>query len=273
MKIEQLKREYSIRHWAAYKPSEVQYTKFMPFEILAALKIEDVYTQVFNARSSLLFMEVDDYGKIVTNTDQALVFIRSKFLMDALACYNYAIDLSWQTLYLYYGNNSYNILLNRDEYYKALQGCNHEVVRYYLRLANQNKTNVCVTDFFNNPTTREVREAYNYIKHRGTFNIEGMKNGNHRFPLEINGLELQMAHRDTIVLEDWKNKLINFDIKFHGYFNSIITSIMSADFTDGMVTVGNVIGLLERLGKEIDGFESMDITKLGFNIDGVNSID
>lgn len=247
-----LDKWYDLNIWATYRPLEPQYIKYLPNIILAALKIEDTYMQIRNARDSLTFMDVTDFGQIQYKDEKGYKHIRSKFLFDALACYNYAIDLSWQSIYLYLGENTYDILLNKEKYYKALKGCNQETVLYYLRLANKLKLYKCVKEFFVSSLTRELREAYNYLKHRGTYNVEGTgTTSTHHFPLEMEGIDLRMETRETLNLNDWKAKLISFDIEFYNYFTSVITMMMPSDFKQNNTKISDVIDMLNRI--EIKG--------------------
>lgn len=82
LKVEELYVNYDVSHWQKYRPWEPQYVKFLPHEILAGFKIEDVYYQLSNARASLSFMEVQDYGQLIRlNDDVHLQYVRSKFLL------------------------------------------------------------------------------------------------------------------------------------------------------------------------------------------------
>ncbi|MEC0183115.1 hypothetical protein P4H61_16640 [Paenibacillus peoriae] len=266
--IRDLSSKYSIQHWGEFRPKIPQYTKYSPNVILTALKIEDVFSQINNARLSLFLTSIDDYGpKIVLKSDHGLKRIRSKFLFDSLAYYNYAVDLSWQTLFLFYGSDSYEILLNKEKYYKALRDCTQENVNYYLRLSGDHKSHFVLNKFFSDSLTRELREAYNYIKHRGTFDVDEQISV-HRFPLEIFGLEMRMATREVINLEDWQSKLRNFDIMFYNYFNSII-SIMPNDFKNDTATIGDILNFLEKFSDNFVGIKEMEIEKMHFSIPGL----
>jgi hypothetical protein len=264
-----LSSEYNIQNWAKFRPGIPQYTKYSPNVILAALKIEDVFSQINNARLSLFLTSIDNYGpQVILGSDHALRQIKSKFLFDSLACYNYAVDLSWQTLFLFYGSSSYEILLNKEKYYKALRDCNQETVNYYLKLSGDHKSHLVLNKFFSDPLTRELREAYNYIKHRGTFDIDE-QTSIHRFPLEFLGLEMRMATREVINLEEWQSKLEKFDIMFYHYFNSII-SIMPSGFSSNNVKISDIKKFLEKFSEDFDDIDELEITKLHFSIPGID---
>jgi hypothetical protein len=243
--------------------------KYSANQVLAGLKIDDVYSQIMNARESLALSGIDDFGeRIVFSQNKSLKRLHLKFLIDALASYNYAIDSSWQMIYLYLGEEGYGILLNKQKYYKALMGCTRENLLYLLRLAGNRKIYHCVENLFNNSITSELREYYNYIKHRGIYNIEGLKEDKHRFPFEVEGREFRGAYRETLNIDSLKKRLIEFDVLFFEYFKSLILLLFPKEFQNPTVTINDFLNVLNNL-KET-GFLNPDdkITKLGIEIPG-----
>lgn len=235
MDVSELMDKFNIRIWADYKPNAGHYTRYLPHQIIAGFKIEDVYKQFSNARASLLYMEENDYGKLISKGDEKhLAYIRTKFLFDALANYNYCIDLSWQFLYLYYEYDDYGMFQDTSRYEKETKQCTKENLEYRLvGLAKQRKKYDYLMRFFRTPLSEEVRYAYNYIKHRGTYRIHGLHEEEEAiFPLELSGNTMRMITRETMVLSEWKEKLIQFDIAFYNYFEALIKQTMPKDFTD-----------------------------------------
>jgi len=237
LKAEDLLENYPVHHWAKYMPHMPQYTKYAKDNanvILAGHKIDDVYNQFCHARASLIFMEVDDYGKIIEkNNDINLKFIRSKFLFDALALYNYCIDLSWQVLYLYYGDAHIGITQDNKYYLQATQDCNMDNLQVRLAIAKRDGIYKHVREFMDTELTHELRKSYNYIKHRGTYHIEGLGLNDDTLPIGLDGnMQIKMLNRQTISLDDLKEKLINFDIAFVKYFEDIIYTLMPEDFIE-----------------------------------------
>ncbi|EJR31146.1 hypothetical protein [Bacillus mycoides] len=269
MEFNRLFNKYDINDWLKYKPRDAHYVKFLPNQVIAGLKIDDVYSQILNARESLALSEIDDFGeRIVLAHNNSLKRLHLKFLFDALASYNYAIDSSWQMIYLYLGEEEYEILLNKQKYYKALRGCTRENLLYLLRLAGNKKVYYCVESLFNDLITKELREYYNYIKHRGTYNIEGLKESIHRFPFEVEGKEFRGAYRETLNIDTLKRRLIEFDVLFHEYFKSLILMLFPKDFQNPVIKARDFKTLLEKLFE--NGFLNDDdnITKLGLEIPG-----
>ncbi|WP_345806252.1 hypothetical protein [Bacillus subtilis] len=242
MKAHDLNNKHKVDHWYKYRPGISHYLKYARDNanlIAAGHKIEDVSTQFHLARASLIYLEVDNYGQLISkNDDLHLNYIRSKFLFDALALYNYCIDLSWQVLYLYHGDCHFGVVQDEKYYLQATKDCDKESLRGRLVLvAKREEIYEYVMNFFNEPLTNEIRQAYNYIKHRGTFHIEGLGLNESTVPIGMDGAQLKMINRRSINIEDWKEKLIKFDISFVNYFDDIIATLMPKEFQETSVSI------------------------------------
>lgn len=246
MNAEELLENYNIEHWRKYAPELKQYIEFGKENaniILAGYKIQDVYTQFSMARASLLYLEVEDYGQLISgNDDTHLTFIKSKFLFDALALYNYCIDLSWQVLYLYHGDAHFGVIQDDKYYLQSSSDCNLETLQGRLvKIAKKNVLFKHVNDFFNTSLTSELRESYNYIKHRGTFHIEGLGLNDTHIPIDMDGFKMKMLNRRSIKIDEFKEKLIQFDISFIKYFESIIESLIPEDYVGTSISFETLI--------------------------------
>lgn len=248
MDVAELREKYDIINWLDYNPWIVQYSKYLPNVIAASVKIVDVYYQISNARVSLDYMDVDNYGLLIVKDDYLHTqFIKSKFLFDSLAYYNYSIDLSWQVLYFFFGDNDYGVLQDKKKYEQLSKECNEPNLRLQLWFHKQHKLSKYVFEFFNDKQTKEIREEYNYLKHRGTFFIDGLGENDEYLPIGLDGSRLRMINRKEVNLTEWKKKLICFDIMFHDYFNNLIRWIIPRDYTDKNMGLAEQIGLMYRL--------------------------
>ncbi|NMD72433.1 hypothetical protein HHO41_19365 [Bacillus sp. DNRA2] len=248
MDVTELREKVDISNWLNYNPWIVQYSKYLPNVITASVKIVDVYYQISNARVSIDYMNVDNYGQLIGKDDYLhKQFIKSKFLFDSLAYYNYSIDLSWQVLYFYFGDKDYGVLQDKKRYEQLSKECNEQNLRLQLWFHNQKKLSKYVFDFFNDQKTKEIREIYNYLKHRGTFYIDGLGENDEFLPINLNGSRLRMINREEVDLSEWKEKLIQFDVFFYEYFNNLINWIMPKDYTVKSMGIGEQIGLMYRL--------------------------
>lgn len=246
MRAHDLSDSYDVDHWRNFRPDMTQYIKFSRDQanlILAGHKIEDIYRQYKMARASLMYLEVEDYGQLIgKNDDIHFAYIRSKFLFDALALYNYCIDLSWQMVYLYHGDAHFGAVQIEEYYIQASKDCDYESLKG--RLVKVNKRDGLfdyIDKFFNDKLTNEIRQAYNYIKHRGTFHIEGLGLNEDSVPIGLAGYQLKMLNRKSINIEEWKEKLIQFDISFYNYFEDILKTLMPPGYLENTMSFEELV--------------------------------
>lgn len=242
----------NIEHWIEYRPDQAQYINFSGEHanlILAGHKIEDVHRQFQMARTSLKSIEIDDFGQLIEkNNDIALKLIRSKFLFDALALYNYCIDLSWQMVYLYHGDAHIGTIQDEKYYIKATKKCTHySLEKRLIKVKKKESLINHIKKFNEHILTKEIREAYNYMKHRGTFHVEGLDSNKDKLPFVFNGHEPKMLNRRTINIEEWKIKLIHFDKNFYHYFESIINDLMPDEYLDRKVSWEDLMNATQKL--------------------------
>lgn len=242
MRAHDLTDSYDIDHWMKFRPSMTQYIRFSQNQshlLLAGHKIEDIYRQYKMARASLMYLEIEDYGQLIGQNDELhLAYIRSKFLFDALALYNYCIDLSWQMVYLYHGDAHFGAVQLEEYYMQASKDCDYESLKG--RLVKVNKRDGLfnhIDKFFNATLTNEIRQAYNYIKHRGTFHVEGLGINENNVPIGLAGYQLKMLSRKSINIDEWKEKLIQYDISFYNYFEDILKSLMPPHYSNNSVSL------------------------------------
>jgi hypothetical protein len=231
MHVEDLYKNFDFHHWREYDPWDAHYVKYYPHIILAAHKIGDVYEAFSNGRAFLSYLEVDNYGELISEHDNLhLTFIRSRLLQSALFFYNSCIDLSWQVLWLYHGESKYRYFEEPQYYYEITKECNRESLKIRLHLAMKDYINKHIDIFMGLENTVKVRSLYNYLKHRGTVFTEGLgRNASHLMGA-VDGQKFKMITRENFDLSEWKARFIEFDIKFFEYFNQIIDWIMPRDF-------------------------------------------
>lgn len=233
MNVEHLYENYDVHTWIKYNPHEMHYCLYRPGEIAAGFKIVDVYHAFCHGRACLADMEVDNYGQLISKHDDLhLTYIRARFLMDALAFYNYCIDLSWQVVWVYYIEDKYEIINDEKEFLRAMNRCKLPELSYELTLLRKIKIRDHIVGFFDMHLTKLIREKYNYIKHRGTFYFEGLGRNSKRFSITVDNFAPKMLSREEWDINEWKSKLMEFDIAFKRYFDSIIRFIMPSGYKD-----------------------------------------
>jgi hypothetical protein len=242
-----LEKVEDIEGWLKYSPGIPQYSKFLPNVICAGVKVADVYHTIRHARASLIYMDLEDYGQTIAENDYTHVqYIKSKFFFDALAYYNYSIDLSWQVLFLYYGDEDYGMLQDKFRYEQDIKKCRMATLEKRLERKGQNELLEYVNSFLNLPLTDSVRDEYNYLKHRGTYYIDGLGENDEYFPFGLAGSRLKMINRREIDLESWKGKMIEYDKSFVNYFNEIV-KIMPQDYVSSKLDLLEIASLSSRL--------------------------
>ena len=231
MEVRDLYEKYSTSSWLNFGDSYLHYGKYAEDNahlILTGHKIQDVYYQVSNARTSLIFLEKKNYTELaIEESELTTVFIKAKFLFDALANYNYCVDLSWQALYLYHGNKSFDVL-QAECYRKTI-----EEFRFYKLKERLGKNSILyqeVEDFLNDPLISEIRTFYNRVKHAGSIHIEGLGINDDSLLRKEGNYELRVLSRKEVNIEKMKQKLMKFDILFYQYFNNTVIPLMPIDF-------------------------------------------
>lgn len=231
-----------IPDWLKYAPHEPQYAKFPMNVVVAAKKIEDVYHAFGYARSSLAFMDCDDYGQVVPKDDQvSMTFFRSMLAVNALSFYNYAIDLSWQVIWLFYENDNLDLVYDDRVYRETVGRCNLETLRLRLWLARDFKAHDHLVSFFESKLVKEVRRKYNYIKHRGMFHFPGLGENYDSLMFSLNGVSPKVIKREEFDLADWVATLIQFDNEFINYFNHIISFVIPSGYLNKSLDIGDML--------------------------------
>ncbi|MCY9093403.1 hypothetical protein P9C69_15620 [Bacillus subtilis] len=274
-KIDELYDDFDISCWFNLHPEETHYAKFRPSIIYAAEKISDVYTSLSTARSYLSDYGCNNFGQLIYKHDELhLKYIRSKMLQSALAFYNYSIDLTWQVAWYYLGDDSYLLQENSELHTWFAKQCTYpkllNLIKYRKSFVwsstyqNSKLLENLITDFFNADYTLEIREIYNYMKHKGSLHINtlGYQYNKTAIGLDTEGEETyfpSLITKRDIDLDIWVEKLIEFDKRFYDYFNNIISLIIPKDFVNhSIIGFDETINYLLRR-KE---FKSTDISSM-----------
>lgn len=233
--IQELYSDFSVDHWFDLEPWDVHYMNFEPNIIYAAHKIGDVYYAFSNGRSYLSDFDCENFGQLISQNDGThLGYIRSKFLQSALSFYNYAIDLSWQVIWFYLGDNSF-LFMEKPTYYQKYSGfCTFPTLLEVVGLRGREDFRQHLLAFNNNPLTLEVRQLYNYVKHRGSLYTKNLGEQYNRMLMGyVSGsIEYtpQMITRKVFDLDEWKEKLIAFDQLFFNYFEYLTHLILPQNY-------------------------------------------
>lgn len=251
--------------WGRYTPYEAQYFKFEPNIIGAGHKISDVYQTFCLARFSLMSLDNEDFGQMVSkeedgsHNDINMNFIKSVLIQNALMYYNNAVDISWQVLVMYCDESGLDLIYKEGQY-KKVSSCEFlelkDRIRYWASShTSESKTleilHDHINDFFNGPLT-QIREKYNYLKHRGTYYFPGLGMNLKTLSIGFNGMNPMAIAKEEFKIDEWKEILISFDLAFVGYFQFIIDNIMPSNYLDGTIDLGEVYNYGKRIEKYLN---------------------
>ena len=226
-----------IPTWHQYEPNDIHYIHFatQASVLASAYKIADVYDAFCNARAGLLFAWQDNLREFMDNTDDGLTFFRSHLLLNSLVLYNICIDLSWQVVWLRYETNDIILINNTKVYESSLKHCNLDALRYRLSLAQEYKVRNYITATFESSLWQEVREHYNYYKHRGNFHV-GIGENPTKLMFSYNGTQPKCLSQKTFNLNEWTGNLIKFHQEFSSYFETIIKYVIPSNYSSPIGT-------------------------------------
>ena len=131
-------------------------------------------------------------------------------------------DLSWQVLFLYYGEESDELICNDKYYQKVLNQCNYIHVIYRLTLARDYKVRSYIEKFESNELWNEMRETYNYYKHRGSFYILGIGKQYKESLMSYENGRLPLLCEREFDLDLWEKRLVEYSREFMTYFDNIV---------------------------------------------------
>lgn len=231
-------------HWSKYQPTDMHYLNSdHDIGIIAsASKVFDIHYIFAMARINLDIYKDDDYiddYKEDTNTHK---FMKTMTLLNALSYYNYALDHSWQVIYLYCANKN-NLELIYDNLYKeTLRDCSlnkvNELLNIAIKLAEDRKKDDIIyvkqltNNFFNNDNTVYIRELYNHLKHRGMIHTYGLGENNINLPFSIENFRPRKLPIVEIIQEDLYEKLTQYHNDFVFYLDEIIDRIIPNKFIE-----------------------------------------
>lgn len=231
MNVSELYEKYPYQHWLDYDPWDPHYANFKPYYIYTAFKIVDVYSSFAHARSYLNELDIDNYGQLISKHDDVhLKYIRAKIIQSALAFYNYCIDLSWQVVWFNISDDTFRFIKD-NAYDDYANECDFDTLILKLKMFKKEYLKRHIIKFRTNEITEYIRKRYNYLKHRGTFQFDGLGVPQRNSIGSVNGISLPFLRREEIDIDELKNKLIEFDILFVNYFNILIEMTMPSNFT------------------------------------------
>lgn len=247
-----------IHHLMDYMPHEDKYGLYPTNIIFSCHKITDVYQTCSIARVNLHYMDSEDFGELAKD-DISKLFVNTMFLQNALLYYNFSIDLSWQIIWLYYDPFINNKMPNSKLFEECIKECDYENLRLRLTLARDIKLRKYYLEpFFNNPTVKEIRELYNFIKHRGTVHFPGLGLNDTKMAFSINEYCAPLVSRRTIDIKELKEKLIEFDKLFVKYLLDVINILIPDNYLNQSSTLDSIVNYYFKYKDQLEGEHNND---------------
>lgn len=256
MNIQELKDDRKLNEWHDYEPLDAQYVRYIksdPSILAAGHKINDVYHTFCDARGSVMRANYNNYGDLCSDNDASRLYIKTKFLKDALMEYAICLDLSWQVIWAFIQPSSFKYLVQR-KYSDMEKECTAENVHSQLNCAiaqgseQAEEIKRLLTEFENDLVVIELRKIYNSIKHRGILYFQGFCEKNlFKFLFDESvEMPLQREAHDPEVIQ---NLLLSYHSKFEDYFDKLIRLIMPKDYKKNKVEVIDYIYVLAEIKK------------------------
>ncbi len=248
IKIEKLP---DIHFLTQYRADESNYGFYEPNIIYSCHKLNEVYLTYAIARMNLLFIANEDYGDFAFD-ETSKKFLKPQFLMNSLHHYNILIDLSWQLLWFYIRVDLNHRLPTAEVYENEAKFCNFEVLSYYLTLGKKYKLrDYFLRGFFERTATKNIREKWNYSKHRGIFHFGGMGMNSTQMNIILNGNVAPVVSKKELKIEDTALQLLEFDYLFYQYLQDLIRIIFPANFLSNKNFMTSIIQYEMRWRDEI----------------------
>lgn len=237
-----------------YQIDETNYGFYEPNIIYSCNKLNDIYMTYALARMNLLFTVNKNFGDFATD-ELSEKFLRPQLLMNSLHYYNILIDLSWQLIWFYIRTDLNEKLPTSEIYEKEARECNYEILSYYLVLKKENKLRTSyLKQFFENNITKDIRELWNYSKHRGIFHFDGMGKNSSKMNMNFNNMIIPIVARKELQIKVLTNQLLEFDVKYHKYLTDLVTLFFPKNFTTNFDFLNSTLQYGMNWIKEIEEY-------------------
>lgn len=161
-------------------------------------------------------------------------------IISSLIQYGISLDLCWQIIWANFQSSSMEILL-KGEFEKMEKYCTNKELN--------NRLNYCISmegnggkvalkikkllnEFTNKKTIKDLRDVYNYIKHRGTIHIEGLGNNYDRLPFDINDIDIPKINRKSYSLDELEKLLILYDKDICCFIESLVKELIPEEYNN-----------------------------------------
>ena len=244
--------------WKGYEPSEIQYTAYIqdqPELIAAGHKIQDFYLAFCEARSTFL------HACETTPNDRDELFQIMSTVNAAILQYGLCYDLLWQIAWAYVTPASFDSICRNDpaELEKdctrdhLLERLNCNITQNPVPGTIDRKILQWFNDTDSKPQINELRQIYNYIKHRGIIAISGycgkqepmITIGDQKDPNKKTTIQFLTRREETIIgLEE---KIADYHFALEASADELIALIIPLDYKRVKVPFSETLATICRV--------------------------
>ena len=240
-----------IQYFLDYRADESNYGLYPQNILYCAHKLNDLYSIYCIARANLEYINNQDFGDFARDYI-SIKFVKTQLIMNALNYYNFLIDFSWQLIWFSIRSDLNDRLMTSKIYNDVAKECNYEVLRYNLTLLQDYKTrDYILRDFFKNDLVQEIREKWNFLKHRGSFYFEGLGENPEIMMFTFNNLRVPIVNRQTLDIDEYVEKLIKFDNQYYTYITHIVSIIFPNNFIQNRNFLNSSVNYLMEYKEQI----------------------
>lgn len=240
-----------IHYFLDYSADESNYGLQNHNILYCAHKLNDIYSIYCIARANLHYLDNEDFGDFARD-DLSIEFVKVQLVMNALHYYNILIDFSWQLIWFSIRNDLNSKILTPKVYNDVAKDCNYEKLRYELTLLRDFKMRDCIlSNFFSQKIVQDIREKWNFLKHRGTFYFKKLGMNPSQMKISFDGMNIPIVNRIEIDKDDLRDTLIEFDNMYYKYITHIMDLIFPKDFLENRDFMNSTINYCMNYREQI----------------------
>lgn len=232
----ELNQEYT--NWSKYLPSDMHYvlSRYDMGIMSCARKIHDCHWSIAMGRIELLKYKDNEYSSIFKDSNMGNELVKTSSLYSALSYYNYTLDYSCQIIYFYCCDEKGWDFVYRKKYNNLSRECEKRLLKKHItrcRLRDNKKLKSLKRLFFMFDTeknTKDIREYYNYLKHRGMIYTDLIGDSNDELHYTIQGITAKKLPIEKVNLDELYDKLANFHNSIVEYISKIIDIVIPNEF-------------------------------------------
>ena len=240
-----------IPKWNEYFPHDLDYYSNVDRQdLLCRFKLSQVYQNFCVARMNFIFSEEGtDYGDVVQGEN--VTWYRKLLLQNSILYYNICVDLSWTMVYFYcVSKHDKDFNIDADEIKAIEESVTFDTLQEKLdeiiSITSGEQRNILENlktltwDFFNKEMPENFRQDYNYIKHRGTFDVFCTNTDEVLMEIKNKIPNIVIPRPIDFDLDKIMERLERFHKSFFNYVEQIINLIIKPNYRPPVYSVEEI---------------------------------